>query len=73
MLTTNKNMPSEVAKFILNRRIQNKIRDLAFEKLGYEAGLYFHREINSMLTMQDNVSVSEIINSKRILEFLKKL
>lgn len=66
-------MPNETAKFRLYRRIQNNIRDLAFEKLGYEAGLYFSREINSMLTMQDNVSVSEILTSKQILEFLKRL
>lgn len=66
-------MPNNRAKFRLYRRIQNKIKDLAFEKLGYEAGIYFSREINSMLTMQNNVSVFEIINSKQVLESLKKL
>lgn len=66
-------MASDRAKFRLYRRIQNKIKDLAFEKFGYEEGLEFSQRINAMLTMQDNVSVSEILDSKRILEFLKRL
>lgn len=66
-------MSNETVRFRLYRRIQNKIKDLAFEKLGYEAGLYFNCEINAMLAMQDNVSLSEILDSKRILEVLNRL
>ena len=66
-------MSSEVAKFRLYRRIQNKIKDLAFEKLSYEEGMEFNHRINNMLKMQNNVSVSEILDSKQILEFLKRL
>jgi hypothetical protein len=66
-------MPNETAKFRLYRRIQNKIKDLAFEKLSYEEGMEFNHRINNMLKMQNNVSVFEIINSKQVLESLKKL
>lgn len=66
-------MKNELAKFRLYRRIQNKIKDLAFEKLSYEEGMEFNHRINNMLKMQNNVSVFEIINSKQVLESLKKL
>jgi len=66
-------MLSNRAKFRLYRRIQNKIKDLAFEKLSYEEGMEFNHRINNMLKMQNNVSVFEIINSKQVLESLKKL
>lgn len=66
-------MLSNRAKFRLYRRIQNKIKDLAFEKLSYEENMEFNHRINNMLKMQNNVSVFEIINSKQVLESLKKL